>query len=394
MKKIKISKTLLKILSALIAIALWFAITYTEDPVISQLVTGLTLIVKGEQELNANGLAIVNKDSFPTINVVIRGSRSNVISALGEISAQIDVSSIKQEGENVVAVTYTYPAGSVVLEKIKVQEICVETESLVSREIPVKTETVNREKNSDTLIKSVSKTETLTVKGAQSDIYEIAYAKAKIDASKITKTSEQECVYEFYNEENEAVSGENITYRSRETVLVENTVYEKVSLPIKVVLDKEKRDNFGLSVKNISTDSVDAGLDGNADIEYIEAVVSPQKEKNSYEAVLIVPEGVYIPEENLKITVSGEIVPKELKEVNVTVEAVNVPSGAEVTIIPKEQKINVKTIENVNDITVKATVDVSEAEEAQNVLAVKVTADGDTDIIGTYSAAVKVEYGE
>ena len=392
MKKIENSKALLKILSAIIAIVLWFAITYTEDPVISQQVVGLKLTVKGESELNAGGFAIVNKDSFPPISVVIRGNRSNVISALGEVSAEIDVSSIRQAGENVVTIAYSYPSNRVILEKIKTREITVKTENVVAREIPVKTETVNREKNGDTLLKSVCKTETLSVKGAQSAVYEIAYAKAKIDASKITKTSEMECPYEFYNEKGEALTDRNIIYKSRATVLVENTVYERVELPIKVVLDRDRRDNFGFAIKSISEETVDVGLDEGVTVDYIEAQIIPQKEKSSYEAELVVPEGVYIPAESLKITVSGEVVPKETREVIATVEPVNVPDGKTVTVSPKELTVKIKTAEDADKIVVKATVDLSEMTEQTEILPVAVSADGDADIVGAYS--VSVEKGE
>ena len=394
MKKIKINKTLLKILSAAIAIVLWFAITYTEDPVISQTVTGLKITVKGESELNAGGLAIVNKDSFPAINVTIRGNRSNVISALGEISAEIDVSSIKQEGENTVSVVYSYPANRVILEKTRIKEITVETEGVVSREIPVKTEITGHEKNSNILVKSVLKTETVTVKGAQSDVYKIAYAKAKTDASKITKTSEMECPYEFYNEKDELLTEKNIIYKSRETVVVENTVYEKTSLPIRVVLDEEKRRNFGFVIKSISAETVEVGLDDGIFAEYIEAVINSQKEKSGYEALLVVPQGVYIPEENLKITVNGEILPKEAKEITVTVEPVNVPSGEKVTVLQEKQKITVRTAEDIEKVTVKATVDVSEMTEQEESLPIEIEADGDVDVIGTYSVTVLAEKGE
>ncbi|MBR4172798.1 MAG: hypothetical protein IKR46_00305 [Clostridia bacterium] len=394
MKKVKISKTLLKVLSTIIAIVLWFAITYTEDPAISQTITGVKLVVKGEDSLNSGGFAIVNKDSFPPLNVTIRGNRSNVISALGEIYAEIDVSSIKQAGTSVVAVSYSYPSSRVMLVKTKVKEITVETEAVVAREIPVKTEVVNRDKNSDFLVKSECKTETVSVRGAESDVYKIAYAKTKIDTTNVTKTSEMECPYEFYDENDNVVSDENLIYKSRETVSVENTVYEKVSLPIKVVLSAEKRREYGVLVKNMSAAVVEVGIDEGFSAEFIEAEISAEKDKNGYEATLVAPEGVYIPEESVKIMVNGEIVPKETKEVTVTIEPINVPIGTNVTVSPTERTITVKTAGDSEEIELKATVDVSKMTEAEALLPILVEAYGDADIVGTYSVTVKTEQGE
>ena len=260
MEKIKNSKLLLKILSALIAIVLWFAITYTEDPAISQTLTGVNLEIKGENDLNANGFAIVNKDELPSLSVVIRGSRSNVISALGEIYASVDVSSVKNTGENVISVSYSYPSDRVVLEKVRVRELTVETEALISREIPVKIEVTNRDKNSDFIVKCESKIDAVTVSGAENTVYNIAYAKVRVDASKISKTNTQECLYELYTEKGELVSEESIVNKSRRTVTVESTVYEKTELAVKVVLSEESREDYGILIKNIEKNTVEAGI--------------------------------------------------------------------------------------------------------------------------------------
>lgn len=394
MKKPENSKLLLKILSGVIAVVLWFAITYTEDPAISQTLTGVDIEIKGEDILNSNGFAIVNRDKLPSIGVVMRGSRSNVISALGEISASVDVSSIKRAGTNTLAVSYSYPTGSIVLEKIKVKEVEIETEVLVSRDVPLSIEVTNRDKNSEHIVKAVSKSETVTVSGAESTVYEVAYAKAKVDASKISKASTQECLYDFYNEKDELVSEQNLVGNARRTVTVESTVYEKVSLPVKVVLDEESRHDYGIIVKNIDKLTVDAGLDDGAEIDFVEAVVTPQKEKTSYETELVVPEGVYIAEENRKITVTGEILPKELKEVTVTVEAENVPDGKRAVISPKEKTITLKTVENISETDIKAKVDMSVLSEAEGILPIIIETDIDADVIGTYSVMAKTETGE
>ena len=394
MEKIKNSKLLLKILSALIAIVLWFAITYTEDPAISQTLTGVNLEIKGENDLNANGFAIVNKDELPSLSVVIRGSRSNVISALGEIYASVDVSSVKNTGENVISVSYSYPADRVVLEKVRVRELTVETEALISREIPVKIEVTNRDKNSDFIVKCESKIDAVTVSGAENTVYNIAYAKVRVDASKISKTNTQECLYELYTEKGELVSEESIVNKSRRTVTVESTVYEKTELAVKVVLSEESREDYGILIKNIEKNTVEAGISEGIEAEYIEAVITPQKGKNTYEAELIVPDGVYVKEEDMTISVTGEILPKELREITAQVEAVNVPDGKTAVISPKEKTVTLKSIEDASNIKLKLSVDVGKMTEAEKILPVQIETDSDIDIIGTYSVLVRMEQGE
>ena len=394
MKKIRNSKLFLKILSGLIAIVLWFAITYTEDPAISQTLTGVKLEIKGEEVLNANGFAIVNKDELPTLNVVIRGSRSNVISALGEIYALVDVSSVKRAGTNVLSVSYSYPQDRIVLEKVKTRELTIETETLVSREIPVNIEVINRDKNSEFMVKCDTRTETVTISGAESAVYNVAYAKVKIDASKISKTSTQECLYELYTEEGGLVSEKDIVKKSLHTVTVESTVYEKTELAVKVVLSEESRSDYGILIKNIEKDSIEAGLSEGVEATVIEAVITPQKEKNTYEAELSVPEGVYIKDEDRTITVTGEILPKEFREITATVDAVNVPEGKKAVITPKEKTVTLKSIENASNIKLKLSVDIGKMTQTEEILPVKAETDSDVDIIGTYSVMVRMEQGE
>ena len=62
MKIIKDNKLLLKIFSALIAIVLWFAVTYTEDPSINQHLNRLDTVFYHEDVLSRRGLMIVNKE--------------------------------------------------------------------------------------------------------------------------------------------------------------------------------------------------------------------------------------------------------------------------------------------------------------------------------------------
>ena len=113
------NKLFLKILSGLVALVLWFAITYTEDPIISQHLGDISIAFEGEDDLNDNGLAIINKDDIPGLSAVIRGKRSNVISAMGTVVASCDVSGIQDAGENIVQLKYVYPTATITMAKIK-----------------------------------------------------------------------------------------------------------------------------------------------------------------------------------------------------------------------------------------------------------------------------------
>lgn len=394
MKKIQNSKLVLKILSAIIAVILWSAITYTEDPVITQTVTGIDISFLGEDALNDNGFAIIDRSELPTVSVVIRGKRNSVIDALDKIYATANVSSIKSSGENEVLISYSYPKDKVTIEKIKTKEIPVKTEALIEREIPVKIEAKNRDKSGSHIIKSDSETKHITVSGAANTVYKISYARVQIDIGKVSKTSTQNCMYELCNESGEVISEENIVKKSNATVAVKNTVYEKTSLPINVVLDDDYKDTYDFEVKSLTKDKVDAGIDDGVKVDRIDAVVTPKKNETTFEAKLVIPDGVYVLEEDRTVSVTGELVKKATKEVSVSVDPINVPDGNTVELSPQKETIKLKTTKNVNDIEVTATVNVADMKSDEELLPVKVKVVGDAEVVGSYNVKVKMRSGE
>lgn len=383
-------KLLLKILSGVIAVILWFAITYTEDPVISQTVMNVPLSFEGEETLNNSGFVIVEKNDIPDINVTVRGSRSNVIASLGSIGAIADVSKITSVGKNTVPIRYSYMSGSISIIKSKTTEIEVNVEKLVSREIPVKTEITNYDKSFEKIVEPILKTETITVSGAESVVYKVAYAKAVVDLSNIQKSSSQEYMYNLYGENNNIIAENNITHKSRKTVSVDSIVYDKTKLlPIKVVLDSSKQDDFGFLVKSIEKETVHVGIkDDSVSVNYIEAIVKPEENEGKYTASLVVPEGIYLSDSEKNIWVTGEILPKKLVEMTVDIEAINLPDGKLATISPHQKTITLKTIKQEPEIS--ATVDISKMKSNEEQLNLNFNTDSDTEIIGNYSVFVKL----
>lgn len=394
MKMKKDSRLPLKILSAFTAVILWFAITYTEDPIISQYLNDITIVFEGEGTLQDNGLIVTNKDSLPAISAVIRGNRSNVISSIGAISAVIDVSQITSAGSNIVPVKYSYPASVVTLAKGKTGEVALEIEKIVSRNIPVRVETANEDKNTDYMVESTGTDKTVKVRGAESVLYKINYAKAIVDVTNITKTSSQDYFYKFYDENGDVVPDNNIIYKSLQTVNVENEVYNKVSVPVKIVLSEEMQEDYVLSVKNASLATVEAGVPEGVTLTELTAVFDTDIEAGGEcELLLTVPDGVYLPKKYQKITAQCQLVPKVLKELEIPVSAQNVPEGKKVILSQEKILVTVKGAESsLTADKIKASIDAQDVPpEAAESVEVTVTAAEDIKIIGTYTVTAKLE---
>lgn len=391
----KDSKLLLKILSALAAIVLWFAITYTEDPIINQMLTDIDVVFEGEDVLQENGLVVVNKDSIPSVSAVIRGNRTSVIASVGSVTAAVDLSEIRSQGQNTVPVKYNYPSSSVVLAKTKIKEITIETDKIVTRNIPVKVEVENADKNMGFMVDVTSGTDEIRVSGAENDVYKIAYAKVLVDVTNITASGASGYYYQLCGGDGTVIPEKNILSKSTAVIPVKHTVYNKVSLPVKIILPEDLADNYALEVKNQSITNVFAGVSGTNAIEelYAELKADENNQKPEYTLKITVPEGVYLPEESREFTAQCTLVPKILKEIEVPVTGENVPEGKKVKITPEKIRVSVKGAENMLVAgNIKATVDASGlAEGEEKNLEVELSGDGDIKIVGSYTVTAILE---
>jgi len=384
------NKTFLKILSGLVALVLWFAITYTEDPVISQHLGELPIVFEGEKKLMDNGLVIVNKEKLPSISAVIRGKRSNVISAIGTVTASCDVSGVEAAGENSVEVKYNYPTSTITMARAKTSEITVETQKLITRSIPVKITQKNADKNTNFIVKSVCEVSNLRIKGAETDVYSVSYASVEIDVSEMNSDNSQEYFYKLCDKDGAVVSENNIIYKSGDTVSVENTVYKKVSLPVNVKLSKDLENSQYLTVKSISTDKIDVGIIGEAVPESLIAEIKTVSGDAEYKLEIIPPEGIYLPETSRKITAVCEIVPLVKREMELKIEIAN-NQDKKFAISPEKIKVEIIYPEGVNvDDKIKASVDLKTA-EAGDVLPVRIELPEKVSCEGNYTTEIYIK---
>lgn len=388
MKIIKDNKLLLKIISALIAIVLWFAITYTEDPTVTQLITNLNTVFFGESNLREQGLIVVNKDDIPALSAVIRGNRSKVISSLDGVFASIDVSGITEPGTHEVFVEYRYPSNSVTLTKTKVSMVSVDVEKILSRDIPVKIKT-DSEKDSSLLVVSQSNTEFITVRGAQSVVEKIEYAMTSADTSDITISGTTEYSYNLYDKDDNILSEENIISKSRNTVSVTSTVYTKTELPVEIVPSDSLKESYTLKVKKQSISNITVGLSEGASHSAVYVVLDEDVAKESGPITLDIPlpADIYSPDEKPTVTIEFELLPKSVHELEVSVSPENVPVGREVTIDPEKVKILVKCAENdASASKITATINAEELEpETEKNVTLNISADENISILGTYT---------
>ena len=390
MKMIKDNKLLLKIFSALIAIVLWFAVTYTEDPSINQHLNRLDTVFYHEDVLSRRGLMIVNKDELPSFSVTVRGRRSSVISSLKNVFASIDVSSITSAGEHQIEVDYIYPTDSVVLTKAKLSSVTVTAEKLVTREIPVKIAAKPNKKSKDFIIESTSDVKTVKISGAQSTVEKIALATVWIDETDISSDCTTNYSFELFDENGNVLNERNISSKSHVTISVNHKLYDKAEVGVNVRLSDDLDSYYALDVTEQDVKKVFVGLEEGVEIDSLDAIFEKKhidSEDETLTLTITAPDGVFIPEDSKNVNIKYNISRKAAFEVEVPVSAKNVPDGHSVSMTPDKIKVRIKSSKD--DATaenISASLDARKLTRGtrENVI-LNVTAKDNIQVLGTYT---------
>ena len=128
-------------------------------------------------------------------------------------------------------------------------------------------------------------------------------------------------------------------------------------------------------------------------LQSIQAVITDiASEGGKYELTLEEPEGVYIPEKSRKITVSCEIMPKIIKEIEVPLTVQNLPEGKNYELFNSKVKVSVKGIEK--DLTadkIKAIIDAQNLADGKNHVQITVEVQDGMTVVGSYGAEIEIK---
>ena len=224
------NNTILKILSLLIAIFLWFYVMGEINPTTSQTFENIPVELLNVDTLDQRDLAIQGGANF-SVDVVVEGKRADLNSLDKEkIKATADVFGY-EEGENYVPVSVQLP-DNVSLGQIKTPKIKVILEELVSvyKQISVKF-TGKTPSGTEPGNVSVSPTE-IEVKGAKSVVNSVKAVQAEVKASEITDDEQSfSAVPVAVDGNHEPVYDVSL---SAESVEVQATLFYTKTVPMKV----------------------------------------------------------------------------------------------------------------------------------------------------------------
>ena len=321
-------KLILKIISVFAAAIIWIFITYTENPQTDVTLNAVDISLSGESYLKDNGLMVTEKNSIPDASIVIRGKRRDLIGVMGNVTASIDVSRINKPGTYNLKPSFDIPSNAVYIAKMNTSSVTVTVENIEKRTIDVKIVQKNADKNKLYVVESVPQTATVSISGTLSDIQDISYACAYVDVGTMSQNNDAEYSVVFEDINGAEILPINDFSSDITSVMVTNTVYDKITLDIELDIPSRVSDKYAVELVGQTTKKVDAGIKDKsaADITTITNIMNfdgISLDTTNYTLTLDVPKGLYIPPENQKVEVELEVFEREERTLTVPITVTN-----------------------------------------------------------------------
>ena len=327
------------IISIAAAIAVWVSVVYTINPDISVTVTPSKIRIIGEQELRNRGMVWADKSKLPEFPIKISGKRSDLIDALDQIKVELDVSEVTFEGEGTITPVITIP-NNITLEKQRFGDLEITTERVQEKNIPVKIRQMGTLK--DQLLRSEPQTEQIRITGAKNQVDNIASCMITVDAALIEGDEEKEYVYMFADSENNLVSVYDTIEAEKSKILVKNTFYRKLTLPVEIENDGELMKHFMINIRSVIPETMEIGVRNGAEPQSVKAVFENGEYVDGvgeYGLTAEEPENCYIPKRDVRIR--AELTKKARETAQITVYPKNLQEGLTAVGMPMQMSAEV-----------------------------------------------------
>lgn len=292
------NKNVLRLLSVVLALFLWFYVVAVENPYSERKITKIPIQFVNHEELESRGLAIDYSD-VQTMDVVISGSRSDVMKvSADEITATVDLTGY-EKGKNYANITIKVPSKvELVDQRIQVIPITVEKLQAAKKKLNIQfTGTASKEKEAKLFAQDI---EQVKVSGAQSQVAKVSKVFADLDVSKLTDNSKKYSLKIYAAD----AKGKEITgvELSHTKVSVQAGLYSIKSVPLSLDLKGEPAAEYRVSALDAPKTVKIAGF---ADkLEKIDKLVSNPiylsdlTESKKIPIEITLPEGVELAEQD------------------------------------------------------------------------------------------------
>ncbi len=344
------------VLSLIVSVLVWAAVIYIEPPEMSTTISNLPVRVSGERILKERNLTTVDLKSISGLTVTVKGKRTDLLKLSGGIYVDVDVSSITESGEYNLTGNVTLPSSKLTIDNVGFESVPITVDKVIEKDIEIKTETTNTA--TGMLVKTEPDQKTVTITGAKSEVDEVAYGFASVDAGKIAADAVVDSGYVLMTDNGTPITKNETIEASEARLRVNCDVYNRTTLTIKPILSEELSKKYEINTKRTTVipETVEVGLRAGVTADKVEYKITEIGQ--SVKGEFVEKEGIYIPESSRKVTVNLSVDALVSKTVSVEVKPENLAGG----YIAEINKINVTvtgTEENLNAGNISASVDLN-----------------------------------
>ncbi len=232
--KRKGSNTTPKIVSLLLAIALWAFVAYQDDTERTSWFRDIPITVIGSDALSEAGYYVTGTGRT-SIDVKLRGSR-NALSRVetDDIKVTLDVSDIHREGDTAVVCEVNAEPNNIDVVSTRYGTVTVSAEEIVTDTYPISVRVVGSPAEGYSVFDTVLSNNEITVRGPKSIASTIASVTTKsVSVSGVTQSGSVSVGLTAYDAEGNSISG--VTFVPS-TVEVSYNVLREKTVPLKISL--------------------------------------------------------------------------------------------------------------------------------------------------------------
>ena len=360
-------KIIVQLVCLLLSLGLWIYVTNIENPIKSYELSKVPVEIKNSDSLKDVGLVLAPNQQF-YVSLKIEGSSQDLFSIdKSDFTISVDLSEfVLKNGENKIAVNIENAPSTVKIKNSNGLTITINTETYLTKEVPVKSKIDVISKSSYYVSAPVFSPETIVVSGPESLVNKVTKVIAEGQESNVVKTIVKDYIIKAVDENDDEVTGVQLSQKWAEAT-IEITEGKTVPIKINTIGTLEN----GLRLKSISSTITEIGITGpESKLSSISEIgtetinLSEIKDSTNIDVALGIPDGILIHNGESSITVSIVVEKVQTKEFTIDYSIKGEKEG--ITVTPDNNKVTiiVSAFEDVlNSITEEnftAELDVSE----------------------------------
>ncbi len=354
------SKNLTKLLSLVVAILLWLYVVGVENPPTKVKVPNVPVKIVNTENLTERGLVINTENTSFVMDVLIEGSRSDVLKVKAEdITITADVFGYI-EGLNSIPVMISVP-DKIFLADNKPRVINIDIEKLVTVNTKVKVVYEGKPKNDREPTILDLTPEEVEIKGPESQVFKVSTVEAAIDAAQLGETS-RSFNAEIVAKDNKGIIMDSVSLSSN-SITIEAAAYKTKEVPLEVVFAEDIESKYQIEdvriPDRVQIKGKSVKLDGIAKLTTKPIDLSRLDSSNEIPVAVDLPEGVMLTSasENMSLSITLKGVSSREFEIPVSKitsrgidedkEFVSAAENVSVTVMGQESVISKMTPEDI-----------------------------------------------